>query len=47
MNFFDKPYIRLTLALIVTSIVLDLVWLVMYAGPKWNQSTVSNNSIYQ
>jgi len=47
MNFFDKPYIRLTLALIVTSIALDLVWLILYAAPKWNISQVSNNSIYQ
>lgn len=47
MNFFDRVYIRLTLALIAGSIVLDLVWLIMYAGPKWNPSTVSNSSVYQ
>jgi hypothetical protein len=47
MNFFNKPYIRLTLALIASSVALDLLWLVMYAGPKWNPSTVSNNTIYQ
>jgi hypothetical protein len=47
MNFFDKPYILLTLALIVSSIALDILWLLMYAGPSWNPSTVSNNSAYQ
>jgi len=47
MNFFDKIYINLTLALTVISVVLDLVWLIMYAGPKWSPSTVSNTTIYQ
>lgn len=47
MNFFDRVYIRLTLALTVVSIVLDLVWLILYAGPKWNPATVSNSSVYQ
>jgi membrane protease YdiL (CAAX protease family) len=47
MNFFDKSYIRLTLALIASSVVLDLLWLLMYASSKWNPSTVSNNTIYQ
>lgn len=47
MNFFDRPYIRLTLALIVASVILDLVWLILYASSKWNPSDVSNNSIYQ
>jgi hypothetical protein len=47
MNFFDKAYIRLTLALIVASIALDIVWLIVYASIKWNPSEVSNNSVYQ
>jgi hypothetical protein len=47
MNFFDKPYIRLALALIASSVALDLIWLLMYASTKWNPSTVSNNTIYQ
>ena len=47
MNFFDWVYIRLTLALILVSIVLDLVWLIMYAGTKWNPAAVSNSTIYQ
>jgi hypothetical protein len=42
MNFFDKVYIRLTLGLIGISIILDLVWLIMYAGTKWNPPTVAN-----
>ena len=36
MNFFDKVYIRLTLGLIVISIILDIVWLIMYAKNKWS-----------
>jgi len=47
MNFFDRTYIRLTLSLVIASIVLDFVWLAMYAGPKWSPSSVSNNTIYQ
>lgn len=42
LNFFDKVYIRFTLALTLISVVLDFVWLILYAGPKWNPSTVSN-----
>lgn len=30
----------------MTSIALDIVWLFLYAGPKWNPSSVSNSSIY-
>ena len=47
MNFFDRVYIRLTLALIAISVVLDFVWLIMYAGPKWNPPSVGNETIYQ
>ena len=47
MNFFDRIYIRLALALIVASVVLDIVWLIMYASSKWNPSSVSNTSEYQ
>lgn len=47
MNFFDPTYIRLTFALTSLSICLDIFWLVMYAGPKWSPSSVSNNSEYQ
>lgn len=42
MNFFDRVYIRLTLALIAASVVLDFVWLIMYTGIKWNPPTVGN-----
>lgn len=47
MNFFDKAYIRLALALLGISIILDIVWLAMEAGSKWNPPEVSNNSEYQ
>lgn len=47
MNFFDRIYIRFTLGLNIISVVLDFVWLIMYAGSKWSPSSVSNNSIYQ
>ena len=47
LNFFDKVYIRFTLALTAASVVLDLVWLILYAQVKWNPPTVSNESIYR
>lgn len=47
MNFFDKVYIRLTLGLIIISIILDIVWLIMYAKNKWSPNQVSNTSIYE
>lgn len=47
MNFFDKVYIRLTLALLAVSVILDLVWLIMYAGQKWSPPSVSNTSEYE
>lgn len=47
MNFFDRIYIRFTLGLNVISILVDFLWLIMYAGSKWSPSTISNNSIYQ
>ena len=33
--------------MIGVSIALDLVWLIMYAGQKWNPPSVGNNSIYE
>ena len=36
MNFFDKVYVRLALALLGVSILLDLVWVIMEGGSKWN-----------
>jgi len=36
LGVFDKLYVRMTLGLIVTSIVMDIVWLILYAGIKWN-----------
>ena len=47
MNFFDKVYIRFALGLIAISIILDFVWLIMYAGSKWSPPEVSNNSSYE
>lgn len=47
LNFLDRPYVRLTIALTLTSILLDLAWLVLYAGITWNPSEVSNTTVYQ
>jgi hypothetical protein len=47
MNFFDRIYIRFTLALLGGSIILDIVWLCLYANQKWNPPEVGNNSIYE
>ena len=47
MNYFDRIFIRLTLGLLSVSVVLDLVWLIMYSKVKWNPPTVANESIYQ
>ena len=46
MNFFDKVYVRLALALLGASILLDLVWVIMEGGSKWNPPKVSNSSVY-
>ncbi len=40
-------YVRFTLALIGISIVIDIVWLIMYAGIKWNPPKVGNDSVYE
>ena len=47
LNFFDRLYIRFTLGLIGLSIILDIVWLCLEAGQKWNPPSVGNNSVYQ
>lgn len=47
MNYFDKIFIRLTLGLLSVSVVLDIVWLIMYSKAKWSPPAVANESIYQ
>lgn len=47
LNHFDNVYIKLCLALISISEVLDIIWLFMYAGLKWNPPEVGNNASYQ
>lgn len=44
LNQFDQIYIRLTLALLSISEILDVLWLFMYASQTWNPPTVGNNS---
>lgn len=47
MNFFDRVYIQFTLGIIAVSVLLDLVWMIMYAGQKWNPPEIGDDSIYQ
>lgn len=47
LNFFDQIYIKMTLALLFLSIILDFIWMVMYAGSKWSPPKVGNESIYE
>lgn len=44
LNHFDQIYIRLTLALLCVSEVLDVLWLFMYASQTWNPPNIGNNS---
>ena len=46
LNHFDNVYIKLSLALIAISEVLDVVWLFMYADQNWNPPQVGNNASY-
>lgn len=35
------------MGLILTSIILDIVWLCLFAGQKWNPPQVGNDSIFE
>ena len=35
------------MGLILASIILDIVWLCLYAGQKWNPPSVGNDSIFE
>ena len=47
LNHFDNVYIKFTLAVLALSLVLDIIWLFMYASQKWNPPQVGNDSSYQ
>ena len=47
LNHFDNIYIKLSLALIAISEVLDVFWLFLYADQNWNPPQVGNNASYQ
>lgn len=47
LNHFDNIYIKFTLGFLILSEVLDIIWLFMYAGQKWNPPQVGNDSSYQ
>jgi len=46
LNFFDQVYIKFTLGLLVLSVILDFIWMIMFAGPKWSPPKIGNESIY-
>lgn len=46
LNHFDNVYIKFTLGVLALSLVLDIIWLFMYAGQKWNPPQVGNDSSY-
>lgn len=47
LNHFDNVYVKLCLALLAISEILDIIWLFMYAGQNWNPPQVGNNASYQ
>lgn len=47
LNHFDNIYIKFTLGTLALSLVLDIIWLFMYASQKWNPPKVGNNSSYE
>lgn len=44
LDYFDSTYIKVCVGLIVFSIVLDIVWLCMYASTFWSPPIVSEHS---
>lgn len=47
LNHFDSTYIKVTITMLIISLILDFIWLFMYANQKWNPPSVGNDSTYQ
>lgn len=44
LNFFDTTYIKICCGLTFISIILDLIWLIMYAADYWSPPTTGVHS---
>lgn len=44
LNYFESTFIRLTMALIATSLILDVIWLFMYATIYWSPPAIGDAS---
>lgn len=44
MNQFDNTYLKFSLALLIASELLDMVWLFMNANDYWNPPSIGTSS---